>query len=59
MLESIKNTANMTYTENGALTYASTGSDCLDFFAAAGALRSANEEDIINRFINGSRHRSF
>ena len=50
MLEALKNTANMTYTENGAPTYAGTGSDCLDFFASAGALRSASEEDIIRRF---------
>lgn len=50
MLEALKNTADKTLTENGALTYSSAGSDCLDFFAAVGALRSADEEDIINRF---------
>ena len=50
MLEALKNTMNTTYTENGALTYAGTGSDCLDFFAAAGALRSASEGDIVTRF---------
>ncbi|MBQ7503646.1 DUF2828 family protein [bacterium] len=50
MLNALKNNADKTYTENGALTYTGTGSDCLDFFASAGALRSADEEDIIKRF---------
>lgn len=50
MLDELKNTANLTRTENGALAYYSTLSDCLDFFAVCGALRSANERDIIRRF---------
>ncbi len=50
MLEFLKKEANKTYTENGAVTYASTMSDCLDLFATIGALRSASEEDIIGRF---------
>ena len=42
---------NMTLTENGAATYESTGSDCLDLFATVGALRSASDEEIVNRFV--------
>ncbi len=51
MLEYIKNEANMTLTKNGAATYASTGSDCLDLFAAIGALRGAADRKIIGRFV--------
>ena len=51
MLESIKKEANRTYTENGAATYATTCSDCLDLFATVGALRSAEEQEILNRFV--------
>ncbi len=51
MLEFLKKEANKTYTENGAVAYATTMSDCLDLFATIGALRSASEEDIIGRFI--------
>ena len=51
MLELLKKEANKTYTENGAVTYASTMSDCLDLFATIGALRNASEEDITGRFI--------
>ena len=51
MLEYIKSEANRTYTENGAVTHATTYSDCLDLFAAIGALRSAGEQDILSRFI--------
>lgn len=51
MLEHLKNEANRTYTENGAVTHASTYSDCLDLFASIGALRSSNEQEIINRFV--------
>ncbi len=50
MLEFLKREANKTYTENGAATYVSTKSDCLDLFAAIGALRHASDEDIIFRF---------
>ena len=51
MLEHLKNEANRTYTENGAVTYATTYSDCLDLFATIGALRSSNEQEIISRFV--------
>ena len=51
MLEFLKREANKTYTENGAVTYGTTMSDCLDLFATIGALRNASEEDIIGRFI--------
>lgn len=51
MLEYLKNEANKTLTENGAVTYVSTGSQCLDLFASIGALRKADEEEILRRFI--------
>lgn len=51
MLEAIKQEANRTYTENGAVSYVTTGSDCLDLFATIGALRSAQEQEIQNRFL--------
>ena len=50
MLEYLKNEANCTYTENGAVTHATTCSDCLDLFATIGALRSADEQEVLNRF---------
>ena len=50
MLEYIKKEANNTFTENGAVTYESTGSECLDLFSTIGALRHADEEEIIIRF---------
>lgn len=51
MLNAIKNEANRTRTENGAATLISTNDHCLDLFATIGALRNANEAEIINRFI--------
>lgn len=51
MLEFLKNEANKTFTENGAVTNASSLSDCLDLFSTAGALRHAPEEEIISRFV--------
>ena len=50
-LKALQNEANMTRTENGAVTYASSGSDCLDLFATVGALRQAKEADITARFL--------
>ena len=51
MLKFLKREANKAYTANGAVTNASTMSDCLDLFATAGALRNANDEEIVARFI--------
>ena len=50
MLDYLKNEANRTYTENGAVTHATTCSDCLDLFATIGALRSTDEQEILHRF---------
>lgn len=50
MLNLLKNEANKTYTENGAVTYKSTLSDCLDLFATIGAFRHRDEEDIVEAF---------
>ena len=41
----------MAYTENGALTYRTTGSACLDLFGTIGAMRNAKEEEICVRFL--------
>lgn len=51
MLNHLKSEANIAYTENGAVTNASTMSDCLDLFAAIGALRAADDQEIIRRFV--------
>ena len=51
MLRALKKEANKTLTENGAYTYISTESFCLDLFATAGALRKASDEEIVSRFI--------
>lgn len=51
MLEFLKNLANRTLTENGAVTPRTTGSDCLDLFATVGALRSQSEAEINRRFL--------
>jgi hypothetical protein len=51
MLGYLKEEANIAFTENGAVTRATTGSDCLDFFACAGALRHAGDDEIIKRFM--------
>ena len=50
MLNQLKAEANMTLTENGAATYESTMSDCLDLFSTIGAIRRAPDEEIISRF---------
>ncbi len=52
MLEFLKRETkvNMTYTENGAVTYETTDSACLDMFSCAGALRQASKADILARF---------
>lgn len=46
MLKFLKKKAIETYTENGAKTYASSGSECLDLFFKAGAMRNADEKTI-------------
>ena len=51
MLEALMKTANETYTENGAVTYRTSGKDCLDLFASIGALPHADDRDICNRFL--------
>ena len=51
MLNYLKKEANITYTENGALTHRSTRSECLDLFATIGALRSSTEGEILSRFV--------
>lgn len=51
MLNHLKSEANVAYTENGAVTNASTMSDCLDLFAVIGALRAADDQKIIRRFV--------
>lgn len=51
MLNALTYESNLTYTENGALTHRSSGSDCLDFFAVCGALRNAAEDEIVRRFL--------
>lgn len=51
MLNAIKNEANKMLTENGAVTLKSTNDYCLDLFATIGALRHADDTEVINRFI--------
>ena len=51
MFEYLKNEANIAYTENGAVSNATTGSDCLDLFATVGALRRESDDEIITRFV--------
>lgn len=51
MLNELKKASNMTRTENGAAAYRSTGSCCLDFFASCGAMRNADEDEILRKFI--------
>lgn len=50
-LNFLKKETNRTYTENGAVTFRSTDSECLDLFATIGALRSAGEDEICGRFM--------
>ena len=51
MLNFLKKEANLAFTANGAVSNASTMSDCLDLFATAGALRNASDGEIVTRFI--------
>lgn len=51
MLKFLRREANTAYTANGAVSNASTMSDCLDFFATAGALRNTDDDEIVTRFV--------
>ncbi len=51
MINALTCESNLTHTENGAPTHRSSGSDCLDFFAVCGALRHADENEIVRRFL--------
>ncbi|MBQ2718446.1 MAG: DUF2828 family protein [Clostridia bacterium] len=51
MLQFLKQEANKTVTENGAVTHMTTGSDCLDLFATIGALRRESDSEIEARFL--------
>ena len=46
-LNGLKNTTNFIYTENGAVSHRTTGSDLYDMFATGAAMRKRSEEDII------------
>lgn len=50
-LSQLKIQSNLTYTENGAKTLRSAGSSVLDLFGTIGALRHADSQDILRRFI--------
>lgn len=50
MLELLKKKLNVAYTENLARAFSTTGSDVLDFFASAGAMRTRAEKDIVEKF---------
>ena len=50
MLNALKNQANFTYTENGALTHRTTRSDLLDMFAMGAAYRNRSDEDVLLMF---------
>lgn len=51
MLQYLKEEANITHTENGAVTNAGSFSHCVDLFGTIGALRSADEAEIRTRFL--------
>lgn len=51
MLNLVKAASNAALTENGAASYLSSGSDCLDLFAGIGALRHETDAEIITRFV--------
>ena len=50
LLNALQRMANVTQTENGAVTPLTTNSDVLDLFSTIGALRSADKEEIVRRF---------
>lgn len=51
MLDLLKQETNIAFTENGAVTNETSGSDCLDLFAAIGALRRESDDEIMTRFV--------
>ncbi len=51
MLEAISQESNVTYTENGAATYATSGSCCLDLFNCIGAIRGRKDKEIEALFL--------
>ena len=50
LLNGLKNGANFTHTENGAVTHITTRSDLLDLFAMGGAMRNRSDADCILMF---------
>ena len=54
MLNYLKQEANKTVTENGAVTHMTTESDCLDLFATIGALRRESDSEIVTRFVRAN-----
>ncbi len=51
MLSALQKESNKTYTENGALSNRSTGSHCLNFFSACGALRNMDGDVQLRLFV--------
>ncbi|WP_406545652.1 DUF2828 family protein [Succinimonas sp.] len=51
MLKELKELSNTALTENGAVTFRTTESYCLDLFATIGALRNSCEQEIQDRFM--------
>lgn len=51
-LDALKENTNITYTENGALTNASSLSSNLDLFSTIGAIRNQSTDEILRRFHN-------
>lgn len=42
---------NITFTQNGALTYSSSGNACVDLFSKVGALRNKSTDEILSLFV--------
>lgn len=51
MLQYLKEESNKVFTENGAVTYESSGNFCLDLFATIGAIRRESDIEIESRFV--------
>ena len=50
LLNGMKNSTNLTLTENGGITHKTTRSDLLDMFAMGAAMRTRTDEDVILMF---------